>query len=295
MNFSELMNWLDRRPKLAFDKGVARVQWLLDQLGNPEKRLATIHVVGTNGKGSTVAYLEAIFQEAGYRVGRFTSPSIIDFREQIVYQGQMISEADLLALVTELQPLIARLPEETDLQGVSDFEIIVVTMLVYFADYVQPDLVLIEAGMGGLLDATNVLHPLAVIITSIGLDHQAFLGQTHAEIAGHKVGVLKPGVPLVYATDYPDAATVFEQTAKTLNSPTYCLGRDMVLENSRAGWQIETPQGSLRDVQLLMAGQHQAHNAALAVTTAFLLAEEFPNLTPETMQTGLAKAFWPGR
>ncbi|HFI0149548.1 TPA: folylpolyglutamate synthase/dihydrofolate synthase family protein [Streptococcus suis] len=295
MNYQEIMSWLEERPQLAFDKGVARVQWLLDQLGNPEKRLATIHVVGTNGKGSTVAYLEAMFQEAGYRVGRFTSPSIIDFREQIVYQGQMISEADLLALMTKLQPLIARLPKETDLQEASDFEIIVVAMLVYFADYVQPDLVLVEAGMGGLLDATNVLHPLAVIITSIGLDHQAFLGQTHAEIAGHKVGVLKSGVPLVYATEQPEVATVFEQTAKTLGSPTYRLGRDMVLENSRAGWQMQTSQGSLRDVQLLMTGQYQAQNAALAVTTAFLLAEEFPKLTPEIMQAGLAKTFWPGR
>ncbi len=295
MTLQELMNWLDQRPKLAFDKGVNRVQWLLDQLGNPEKRLATIHVVGTNGKGSTVAYLEAMFQEAGYRVGRFTSPSIIDFREQIVYREQMISEVDLLALVTKLQPLIARLPKETDLQEASDFEIIVVVMLVYFADYVQPDLVLIEAGMGGLLDATNVLHPLGVIITSIGLDHQAFLGQTYAEIAGQKVGVLKPGVPLIYATEQPEVATVFDQVAKNLNSPTYRLGRDMVLKNSRTGWQIEIPQGSLGDVQLLMTGQHQAQNAALAVTTAFLLAEEFPNLTPETMRTGLVKVFWPGR
>ncbi|HFI0256117.1 TPA: folylpolyglutamate synthase/dihydrofolate synthase family protein [Streptococcus suis] len=295
MNYQEMINWLGKRPQLAFDKGVSRVQWLLSHLGNPEKRLTTIHVVGTNGKGSTIAYLEAMFQEAGYRVGRFTSPSIIDFREQIVYQGQMITEEDLGNLVIHLQPLIARLPQETDLEEASDFEILVVAMLVYFANYVETDIVLIEAGMGGLLDATNVLDSLAVIITSIGLDHQAFLGQTHTEIARHKVGVLKPTVPLIYATQHSEVATVIEQVAATLHSSTYRLGRDIILKNSRAGLQIQTPLGDVADVQLAMTGQHQEENTALAVTAAFLLAERFPNLNPENMRAGLGKAFWPGR
>ncbi|HFH9837916.1 TPA: folylpolyglutamate synthase/dihydrofolate synthase family protein [Streptococcus suis] len=295
MNYQEMINWLGKRPQLAFDKGVSRVQWLLSHLGNPEKRLTTIHVVGTNGKGSTIAYLEAMFQEAGYRVGRFTSPSIIDFREQIVYQGQMITEEDLGNLVIHLQPLIARLPQETDLEEASDFEILVVAMLVYFANYVETDIVLIEAGMGGLLDATNVLDSLAVIITSIGLDHQAFLGQTHTEIARHKVGVLKPTVPLIYATQHSEVATVIEQVAATLHSSTYRLGRDIILKNSRAGLQIQTPLGDVADVQLAMTGQHQEENTALAVTAAFLLAERFPNLNQENMRAGLGKAFWPGR
>ncbi|HEL9644745.1 TPA: bifunctional folylpolyglutamate synthase/dihydrofolate synthase [Streptococcus suis] len=295
MNYQETRQWLSNRPASDLENGVARVNWLLERLDNPQLQVPTVHFVGTNGKGSTLNALQSILRSSDYTVGRFTSPSIIDFREQIVFEQEMISEEDFARIVTDLQPLIEDLDQTAGLDAISEFEIVVVAMFVYFAHYQRPDILLVEAGMGGLLDATNVLYPLAVIIASIGLDHQTFLGQTHAEIAGHKVGVLKPGVPLIYATEQPVVASVFEQAAKTLDSPTYRLGRDMVLENSRAGWQIQTPQGSLRDVQLLMTGQHQAQNAALAVTTAFLLAERFPKLTPETMQTGLAKAFWPGR
>lgn len=295
MNYQETRRWLSSRPASDLENGVARVNWLLERLDNPQLQVPTVHFVGTNGKGSTLNALQSILQASGYTVGRFTSPSIIDFREQIVFEQEMISEEDFARIVTDLQPLIEDLDQTAGLDAISEFEIVVVAMFVYFAHYQCPDILLVEAGMGGLQDATNVLAPLAVVCPSIGLDHQAFLGETHAAIAHHKVAVLRERVPLLYATEQPVVASVFEQAAKTLDSPTYRLGRDMVLENSRAGWQIQTPQGSLRDVQLLMTGQHQAQNAALAVTTAFLLAERFPKLTPETMQTGLAKAFWPGR
>lgn len=187
MNYQETMQWLASRPASDLENGVARVQWLLERWGHPQLQLPTVHFVGTNGKGSTLNALQSILQSSGYSVGHFTSPSIIDFREQIVFQNEMISEEDFASIVTDLLPSIEELDKADRLGTVSEFEIVVVAMFVYFADYRRPDILLVEAGMGGLLDATNVLSPLVVVCPSIGLDHQAFLGDTHADIARHKV------------------------------------------------------------------------------------------------------------
>lgn len=295
MTYQAVLEWLQSRSTLDFDKGGERVQWLLENLGSPQLAYPTVHVVGTNGKGSTVNALAAIFQAAGYRVGRFTSPSILDFREQIVYQGEMISEEDLIGVVADIKPLVERLPLETNLSAASEFEVLVVAMFWYFARYAQPDLVLVEAGLGGLADATNVLSPLVVICPSIGLDHQEFLGQTYGAIAAQKVGVLRPGVPLLYASRQPEVVQVFEEHARSLGSPCLALGREIVLGEGRAGLSVQTPLGSLEGITLQMMGQHQRENAALAVAAALLLREGFPALSPATIRSGLSVAVWPGR
>ena len=149
--------------------------------------------------------------------------------------------------------------------------------------------------MGGLLDATNVLSPLAVVCPSIGLDHQSFLGETHAAIARHKVAVLRERVPLLYATDQPEVEAVFEDHASQLQSPTYEVGREIVLENRRAGFAVSSPFGRVEDLRLQMRGRHQEVNAALAVTTAQLLSSHFPKIINETISQGLSQAIWPGR
>lgn len=295
MNYQESLAWLARRPILAMENGVARVQWMLDQLGQPQLRVPTVHFVGTNGKGSTLNALQAIFQASGYTVGRFTSPSIIDYREQIVFQNQMISEEDFAAIVTDLLPLVEELDQMAGLGAISEFEVLVVVMFVYFADYQRPDILLVEAGMGGLLDATNVLMPLAVVCPSIGLDHQNFLGQTHADIARQKVAVLRPRVPLIYATDQPTVTQVFEEYARDMESPTFALGREIVLEHGRADFTVTTPYGEVSDLRLVMQGHHQEANAALAVMSAQVLSDRFPAVQPQTIRRGLSQAIWPGR
>lgn len=295
MNYQETMDWLSRRPILAMENGVARVRWMLDKLGQPQLRLPTVHFVGTNGKGSTLNALQAIFQASGYTVGRFTSPSIIDYREQIVYQNQMISEEDFAAIVTDLLPLIEELDQAAGLGAISEFEVLVVVIFIYFADYQRPEILLVEAGMGGLLDATNVLSPLAVVCPSIGLDHQNFLGQTHADIARQKVAVLKPRVPLIYATDQLTVTQVFEDYAHDIDSPTFALGREIVLEHGRARFAVTTPYGEVSDLTLAMQGRHQEANAALAVMTAQVLSDRFPAIQPQTIRQGLSQAIWPGR
>ncbi|HEM4128624.1 TPA: bifunctional folylpolyglutamate synthase/dihydrofolate synthase [Streptococcus suis] len=295
MNYLEMRQWLSSRPASDLEHGVARVKWLLEVLDNPQLQVPTIHFVGTNGKGSTLNALQSILQTSSYTVGRFTSPSIIDFREQIVYQQEMISEEDFARIVTDLQPLIEDLDQTAGLDAISEFEIVVVAMFVYFTHYQRPDILLVEAGMGGLQDATNVLNPLAVVCPSIGLDHQAFLGVTHAAIARHKVAVLREGVPLIYATDQPEVVAVFEEQARQLQSPTYAVGREILLENSRAGFAVSSPLGRVEDLRLLMQGRHQEVNAALAVMTAQLLSPDFPKITNETISQGLSQAIWPGR
>ncbi|HEM3561134.1 TPA: bifunctional folylpolyglutamate synthase/dihydrofolate synthase [Streptococcus suis] len=295
MNYLETRRWLSNRPASDLENGVARVNWLLERLDKPQHRVPTVHFVGTNGKGSTLNALQFIMQASGYTVGRFTSPSIIDFREQIVFEQDMISEEDFARIVTDLQPLIDNLDQTAELDAISEFEIVVVAMFVYFAHYQHPDILLVEAGMGGLLDATNVLSPLAVVCPSIGLDHQSFLGETHAAIARHKVAVLRERVPLLYATDQPEVEAVFEDHASQLQSPTYEVGREIVLENSRAGCAVSSPFGRVEDLRLQMQGRHQEVNAALAVTTAQILSPDFPKITNETIRQGLSQAIWPGR
>ncbi|HEL2401269.1 TPA: bifunctional folylpolyglutamate synthase/dihydrofolate synthase [Streptococcus suis] len=295
MNYLEMRQWLSSRPASDLEHGVARVNWLLERLEHPQLQVPTVHFVGTNGKGSTLNALQSILQASGYTVGRFTSPSIIDFREQIVYQQEIIAEEDFARIVTDLQPLIEDLDQTAGLDAISEFEIVVVVMFVYFAHYQRPDILLVEAGMGGLQDATNVLNPLAVVCPSIGLDHQAFLGETHAAIARHKVAVLREGVPLIYATDLPEVEAVFEEQARQLQSPTYAVGREILLENSRAGFAVSSPFGRVEDLKLLMQGHHQEVNAALAVTTAQLIKPHFPTITNETIRQGLSQAIWPGR
>ncbi|WP_392462675.1 bifunctional folylpolyglutamate synthase/dihydrofolate synthase [Streptococcus parasuis] len=295
MNYLETRRWLSNRPASDLENGVARVNWLLERLDNPQHRVPAVHFVGTNGKGSTLNALQFIMQTSGYSVGRFTSPSIIDFREQIVFEKEMISEEDFARIVTDLQHLIDNLDQTAELDAISEFEIVVVAMFVYFAHYQHPDILLVEAGMGGLLDATNVLSPLAVVCPSIGLDHQSFLGETHAAIARHKVAVLRERVPLLYATDQPEVEVVFEDHASQLQSPTYEVGREIVLENRRAGFAVSSPFGRVEDLRLQMRGRHQEVNAALAVTTAQLLSSHFPKIINETISQGLSQAIWPGR
>ncbi|HFI0054472.1 TPA: folylpolyglutamate synthase/dihydrofolate synthase family protein [Streptococcus suis] len=295
MKYQEIRQWLSNRPASDLEHGVARVSWLLERLDNPQLQVPTVHFVGTNGKGSTLNALQSILRSSDYTVGRFTSPSIIDFREQIVFEQEMISEEDFARIVTDLQPLIEDLGQTAGLDAISEFEIIVVAMFVYFARYQRPDILLVEAGMGGLQDATNVLNPLAVVCPSIGLDHQAFLGETHAAIARHKVAVLRERVPLVYATDQPEVLAVFEEQACQLQSSTYAVGREIILENSRAGFAVSSPFGRVEDLRLQMQGRHQEVNAALAVTTAQLISPDFPKITNETISQGLSQAIWPGR
>ena len=295
MNYQESLDWIHSKLKFGIKPGVSRVEWLLKELGNPQDRVKGVHIVGTNGKGSTVNYLQNTFTAAGYEVGTFISPFIMDFRERISIDGQMISKEDLTLMVNRIKPIVERLPQETTWEAATEFEIITVLMFLYFGEVHPVDIAFIEAGMGGLHDSTNVFTPLAVICTSIGLDHQAYLGETHAAIAQNKAGVLKAGVPLIYATDREDVAEVFEERGQELACPSYRLGRDFGFQDRGVFFDFFYQDKCIKGIRLEMPGQHQKANASLALMTMQLLKEQYPALTKEIILSALSRSRWLGR
>jgi len=193
----------------AYKPGLENTRAILAKVGNPETKLKFIHVAGTNGKGSTCAFLSSFLQETGSRVGLFTSPHLVDFRERIRVNGKAIKEAEVLEFCQQVQTY------EADL---SFFEITLAMALVHFNNE-QCDYVILETGMGGRLDATNVVTPLLAVITNIGFDHQAFLGNTLAEIASEKAGIIKASVPVLCGEEREELAEIFRQKARSLNAP----------------------------------------------------------------------------
>ena len=295
MIYQEALDWIHGQLKFGIKPGLERMAWMLEELGNPQDNLKAVHIVGTNGKGSTVNALQTIFSQAGYEVGTFTSPYIIDFKERISINGQMISEEDLLDLVNRVKPVVERLPKETEHENATEFEIITVLMFLYFGQVHPVDIAFIEAGMGGLHDSTNLFSPLADICPSIGLDHQAVLGNTHAEIATEKAGVLKNGASFIYATDRTDVRDVFKQKANEEGSKTYELGKDFTAEGSSHSFDFIYKEQRLEGIALAMAGQHQVANASLAIMASLLLQKDYPKVTPELIKDALAHASWLGR
>ena len=207
----------------------------------------------------------------------------------------MISEEDLLSLVERVKPVVERLPKETEHENATEFEIITVLMFLYFGQVHPVDIAFIEAGMGGLHDSTNLFSPLAVICPSIGLDHQAVLGNTHAEIAAEKAGVLKDGAPFIFATDRDDVRAVFEKKVHEEGSKTYELGKDFTAKGTSHSFDFAYEGQKLENISLAMAGQHQVANASLVIMASLLLQKDYPKVTPDLIKAALAHASWLGR
>lgn len=295
MDYQESLDWIHSKLKFGIKPGIERVKWLLNELGNPQEKVKGVHVIGTNGKGSTVNYLQHIFTASGYEVGTFTSPFIMDFRERISLNGQMISKEELTEMVNRIEPIVERLPKETPWEAATEFEIITVLMFLYFGEVHPVDIAFIEAGMGGLHDSTNVFQPLVIVCPSIGLDHQAYLGEDHAAIARNKTGVMKAGVPVVYATERQDVVGVFEERANMLASKTYLLERDFSYQERGEKFDFIYQDERVDSIQLAMPGQHQKANASLAIMTTLLLKESYPNISNTKILSALSTSRWLGR
>ncbi|MGD0252728.1 MAG: folylpolyglutamate synthase/dihydrofolate synthase family protein [Verrucomicrobiota bacterium] len=250
--------------------------------GHPQNQLRFIHVAGTNGKGSTCAMLESIYRAAGLRTGLFTSPHLVSFRERIQVNRQLISENEVVRLVEEIQPLLKQFPAD---HHPTFFEVVTVMALKFFAEQ-KSDLVIWETGLGGRLDATNVVTPLASVITNIAFEHQQWLGDTLEKIAAEKAGIIKPGVPVITAADEPEALKVIEEVARKQNAPlTMVNGRDVALRR---------PDSAARCPYLPLLGEHQKINAMLALAAVEVLQNKIP-VSHEAIRTGLSKVNWPGR
>lgn len=295
MLYEEALAWIHGQTKFGIRPGLKRMLWVLDKLGNPQEKIFGIHVVGTNGKGSTVNNLQHILTASGYKVGTFTSPFIMDFRERISLDGVMMSKEDLVTCCQLVKPLADRIAVETDLGPITEFEIITVIMFYYFGQMNPVDIAIVEAGLGGLYDSTNVFKAFAVICASIGLDHQDILGQTYAEIASQKAGVIKGGEHVLFAIDQADARQVFLEQCQETNSRAYEYGVDYDMTKSGDSYQFSSAKGTLSDIKLAMPGQHQVANAAHAIQACLLLQEKLEKISADAIRTGLSQSTWLGR
>ena len=246
--------------------------------GNPQHRLRFIHVAGTNGKGSSCAMLESIYRAAGLRVGLFTSPHLISFAERIQVNRQLISEAGVARLVEDLQPVLKEFPAD---EHPTFFEVVTVMALRYFAEQ-KCDLVIWETGMGGRLDATNIVKPLASVITNVQFDHQQWLGDALAKIAYEKAGIIKQGVPVVTAAADPDALQMIQATAHAQDAPLTIVTA------------AETQKPPLDAIEVPLRGEHQRLNAALVLATIHAVEKDIP-VGEEAIREGIANVQWSGR
>ncbi|MBM7636061.1 bifunctional folylpolyglutamate synthase/dihydrofolate synthase [Streptococcus saliviloxodontae] len=294
MTYQETLQFIHSFKANGRQTSLKRMNWLLEQVGNPQHRFSAVHIVGTNGKGSTTAYLQHIFTQSGYQTGTFTSPFITRFNERIAIDANSISDDDLITLVEQLKPYLLKVEKETDLGSVTEFELVTLLMFLYFAQQ-NVDIAFIEAGIGGEYDATHVFHPRAMVCTSIGFDHTDKLGTSLIDIAKHKVGVIEDDLPFIFAKVPNKARQVFYNTAYEYEAPTFELGQDFKILTKGNAFDFSYHDIRLSDIKLKMLGQHQQSNAALAIMTSLVLSEEFPNINLSHIKTGLEKATWPGR
>ena len=270
--------------------GLDRMEELLRRLGNPQDDLKVIHVAGTNGKGSTCAMIAAILGAAGYRVGLNTSPYLITFHERIRVDGRMIPDEDLGRLTAQVRPAAESMDERP-----TEFELITAIALLYFVQC-SCDIVVLEVGLGGALDASNVISPPeAAVITAMGMDHAVVLGATQAEIARAKAGIIKPGSPTVSFGGCPEADAVIRRTCHEQGSPLKeaDFSRAQVRALSLEGTVLDcAPYGRLT---LPLTGAYQVQNAVVAITAAETLTQRGWNIPPEAVRLGLRAVSWPGR
>ena len=269
--------------------GLERIKQLLKKLDNPQQKVPVIHIAGTNGKGSVCAYLSSILTEAGYRVGRYTSPHLIDWTERICINQKPISP-------TELQQYLERViaATENDTETPTQFEIITAVAWLYFAEQ-KADIAVIETGLGGRLDATNVCeNPLVSVITSISLEHWQILGPTLADIAGEKAGILKPKCPVAIGELPESAKIVIEKRIQELDCPATWVKPARDLGQGLAEYQLNQNGVKVR-YELPLLGKIQLMNSAIAIATIEILQHRGWQISETAIQNGIAKTQWPGR
>ncbi len=277
---------------------LSRVVNLLERLGNPHQQFKSIHIAGTKGKGSTAAITASILTAAGFRAGLYTSPHLHTFCERITVDGRMISRTEVMRLLDEIVPTVEAIPE------ITTFEIITALGFLYFARQ-GVDCAVIETGLGGRLDATNVISPDVTTITSISLDHVAILGDTIEAIAREKAGIIKPNTPMVSAPQMPEALSVIEAVCAEQNAPLTLVGRDWDwrLKSSSLDGQIfgvisDLPNASdicEQDYVLPLLGQHQLLNATVAIAVIHTLRERGVNIPAQDIAQGIEQVKWAAR
>ncbi len=299
MGYKETVDYLYGLQKYGIKLGLDNTLSLMGILGNPHRRFKSIHIAGTNGKGSTAAMIASILKGSGLKVGLYTSPHLVSFKERIRVNGMPIEEERVSEMTLNLESRIS------DLKCITPtfFEFTTAIAFKYFTEE-DVDIAVIEVGMGGRLDATNVITPLVSVITNIGYDHQEFLGATLADIAGEKAGIIKKGIPVVMAENQTEVTGTIEERCENIGSVLYIYGRDFRAEGSR----LKTPDSRLQTqvfdyygiektyqcLEIPLLGAHQITNASLAVAATEMIGNEI-KIEEKMLRKGLKEVRWDGR
>ena len=290
MNYESALEYIHAVQWAGHKPGLTRTHTLLAALGDPHKQLRFIHVAGTNGKGSTAAMLASCLQAAGYRVGLYTSPFINRFNERIQVNGQQIPDEELVRLVERVKPVADAMADVP-----TEFEIITALGMLYFAER-HCDIVVLEVGLGGTLDSTNVIDPPeCAVITALGMDHVKELGPTIADIAAAKAGIIKPGSPVVSYGGVPEADAVIVRVAKERNAPLTVVDFDKLKFEGGDLDAVTFDFDGLDGAKLPLIGSYQPRNAAVAITALRVLRGRGWNIPEEAIRRGLETVSWPGR
>ncbi|MBC2256129.1 bifunctional folylpolyglutamate synthase/dihydrofolate synthase [Listeria ivanovii] len=294
--YEDAIKWIHGTLRLGIKPGLARMDYMMEKLNHPEKANKWVHIAGTNGKGSTLTFIRNCLEEAGYKTGTFTSPYIESFNERISINGVPVSDDMIVTLANRIKPLAEEL-KETFYGPPSEFEIITAMMFLYFAEYEKIDIGIIEVGLGGRLDSTNILTPLVSVVTTIGMDHMEFLGDTIEQIASEKAGIIKPGVSVISGVSQPEAQKTMNDFAKKNKSSIALLNRDFSMTHAGNLVTYETLHGSrIENLSIGLQGVHQVDNAALAIKVVqYLNAFADFSIDELAIRRGLKNAFWPGR
>ncbi|MDW7679216.1 MAG: Mur ligase family protein, partial [bacterium] len=292
MNYNQAIEYLFNLTRLGWRLGVDKILSLLNELDNPHEKYKVVHVAGTNGKGSTSSMLASILNSAGYNSGLFTSPHLVYVGERIKYNNIPINREELVDYISRLQPLIKK-------YNSTFFEALSAIALVYFADK-KVDIAVIEVGLGGRLDATNVVRPVISIITNIDIDHVKQLGRTRRSIASEKAGIIKPDSICISNTKHKSAGDVFDQICKKVNVDHIQLSQLMKIDNVRLDENFTTLDLSVNGaffprLKIALIGEHQIENAATAVAAATVLNSKFIPINTQDIYNGLQNVIWPGR
>ena len=293
MNIEEALSYIHKTKWLGTKPGLSRTRRLLGALGDPQKSLKFVHVAGTNGKGSTCAMIASILRESGFCVGLYTSPYITVFNERMQVDGQNITDDELIHIVETIRPAADAMTDDPP----TEFEVITAAAMLYFLEK-KCDLVVLEVGMGGTLDSTNVIESpecACSVICAIGLDHTAYLGDTVEKIAAVKAGILKENAPAVMYPEKESVEKVIRSAAKEKHCPLTTPDFSLLSVQKYSLDGIDFSYGSLSDLHLPLIGTYQPHNAAVAIETARVLRMRGYGISDEDIRRGLSEVVWKGR
>lgn len=299
IRYREHIEWLFAVRRFGSKLGLDYVKHLLAQIGDPHEDFRSVHVTGTNGKGSTTAMIASILKEVGFKTGMFTSPHLSTFTERIQVDGVQIPVEDVVRLIEEVRPLCEEMVEDPELRHPTFFEIITAIAFKYFSEE-GVDYAVLEVGMGGKLDATNVVKSQVSVITNVSLEHTEVLGDTVLEIAEKKAGIVKEGGVLVTATADDDVYSLFLKVCEDVGSKIFRVGTDITFQKLSSGYEGQsfTLRGlsrSYKELHIPFLGEHQLLNAATAVGTVEALSFHGVEVPEDAVARGLSNVIWPGR